>query len=89
MAAADVFVNSLLPYEFCVIPHLAATCIRESIAAWRDGRLENSVYLGDNGFAEATKAVAEGERLLNLIKRIPRMSASNIPDMSILNEFIR
>ncbi len=89
LAAADVFVNSLIPYEFCVVPHLASECIRESIAAWRDGSLEHSVYLGNNGFAEAAKAVAEGERLINRIKRIPRLSVSNIPDMSILNEFIR
>ncbi len=89
LATADVFVNSLIPYEFCVIPHLAAECIRDSLAAWRDGRLEHSVYLGGKGFAEAARAAAECERLLTLVDRIPRLAVSNIPDMSILNEFIR
>ncbi len=89
LAAADVFVNSLIPYEFCVISHLAADCIRESLTAWRDGTLNGSVYLSGKGFAEAGVAAAEAERLLARIMRIPRLETGNIPGISILNEFIR
>ncbi len=89
LAAADVFVNSLIPYEFCVIAHLAADCIRESLASWRNGTLRSSVYLPGGGFAEAGAAAAEAERLLPLIARIPRLESGNIPGISILNEFIR
>lgn len=89
LAAADVFVNSLIPYEFCVISHLAADCISSSLQSWRDGVLEGSVYMGGRGFAEPGVAAAEAERLLSRIGRIPRLDAGNIPGISILNEFIR
>lgn len=89
LLAADIFVNSLIPYEFCVISHLAADCIRESLAAWRDGTLTGSVFLPGGGFAEAGAAAAEAEHLLSAIAQIPRLDPASIPSISILNEFIR
>ncbi len=89
LARADQYVNSCLPYEFGIIPPLAADRIRESLDQYRQSKHVQSVYLsGQQAFADVEAALAEAEALLAACDRLPRADRSLIPADSILQEFV-
>lgn len=89
LARADVYVNSCLAYEFCVVPPLAAAQIANSLEQYEIGRLPGSIYLENRlGYADLPAAVAEARVLLRACDRIPSMDNKIVPDQSIIREFI-
>lgn len=90
LSRADEYINSCLPYEFCVIAPLAARQIEHSLEQYESGRLPGSIYIKDqNGYADLPQAVIEARDLLSACTRIPSADRSVVPAGSILNEFIR
>lgn len=89
LAAADVYVNSCLPYEFCIIPPLATAQIGQSLELYEQGRLAGSIYHRDRqGYADLDAAVSEARALLAACDRIPDADRQFVPARSILREFI-
>lgn len=89
LSRADVYVNSCLPYEFCIIPPLASAQIAHSLKLYESGRLTGSIYRrGRQGFADLDAAIAEARDLLSACARIPDADRSFVPRSSILREFI-
>ncbi|NLO34956.1 MAG: hypothetical protein GX112_01225 [Clostridiaceae bacterium] len=90
LARADLYINSCLPYEFCIVPPLAAARIRESLVRWEQGTLPPSVYIhNEKGYADLPQAVEEARELLAACTRLPQADLSLVPPQSILQEFIR
>lgn len=90
LARADLYINSSLAYEFCIVPPLAAAKIEASLRQYRLGVLPGSIYLEDGqSYADLTAAVAEAELLLDNCSRLPTADLSMVPPDSILQEFIR
>ncbi len=89
LAHADEYVNSCLPYEFCVIAPLTAQHLARSLEQYEMGSLPGSVYRHDQqGYADLPAAVAEARDLLRDCARIPATDRTIVPPLSILNEFI-
>lgn len=89
LARADEYINSCLPYEFCVIAPLAATQLAHSLDQYEMGRLPGSAYRkAQQGYADLPAAVAEARLLLRDCALIPAADRSVVPAQSILNEFI-
>ncbi len=86
---ADEYVNSAMPYEFCVVDPLAAGHLRTSLDDLEAGRLKGSWFLGRSTFADLPRARAEARRLVEAIAHVPRADPRFVPDSSILIEFIR
>jgi uridine kinase len=90
LSRADIYVNSCLAYEFCVIAPLAASQISASLEQYENGALPGSVYQQDKqGYADLPDAVAEARILLKACTHIPMIDRSDVPPDSILNEFIK
>lgn len=89
LADADEFVNSAMPYEFCVVDPIAAGHLRASLDDVAAGRVKGSWFLGRTAFADLPAALAEAERLIGAIAHVPRADPRFVPDSSILIEFIR
>ena len=89
LADADEYVNSAMPYEFCVVDPLAAGHLRTSLEDLAAGRVPGSWFLDRKAFADLPRAVAEAERLVAAIAHVPRADPRFVPDSSILIEFIR
>lgn len=89
LARADYFINSALAYEFMVIPHLAAAQLRSDLNLIRAGDDYSSLqFMHGDDLVDHALAIAEGERLLEAASALPLISPENIPQNSILNEFI-
>lgn len=89
LASADVYVNSCLPYEFCIIPPLAKTQISRSLELHESGQLGGSIYhRSRQGYADLPAAIAEARALLEACDRIPDAERQFVPARSILREFI-
>lgn len=90
LARADEYINSSLPYEFCVIAPLAAREIQKSLDQHAADELPRSVYLRDREehYADLTAALEEAACLIDACARIPEIDRSLVPPHSILNEFI-
>jgi uridine kinase len=90
LARADEYINSCLPYEFCVVAPLAAKEISLSLEQFEAGRLPDSIYLKGhiNRYADLEAAVADARSLLSACERIPQVDRSIVPALSILNEFV-
>ncbi len=89
LAAADLYVNSILPYEFYCVAPLAHKMIEKALIDYHSGSIVDSNFTDQNGFAQIDLAIREANRLLNATKRIPGIDRSLVPTSSILNEFIR
>jgi len=90
LARADLYINSCLPYEFCIVPPLAAARIKESLERFDQGTLPPSVYMqSERGYADLPQAVSEARELLAACARLPQADLSLVPPQSILQEFIR
>lgn len=90
LARADEYVNSCLPYEFCIVAPLAAKEISRSLDQYDNNSLPSSIYLrGSHGhYADLKSAIDEAKYLLAASERIPQVDRSVVPIESILNEFV-
>ena len=89
LADADEYVNSAMPYEFCVVDPIAAGHLAVSLKDVAEGRVQGSWFLGRESFADLPGALSEARRLISAISHVPRAEPSFVPDSSILIEFIR
>lgn len=89
LAAADYYVNSALPYEFCVIVPKAQRVLSESIEQYHQGELPPSTNVKPGLFyADLNRAFKEAKRLIKACEMIPEVDSSIVPADSILQEFI-
>lgn len=89
LAAADEYVNSAMAYEFFVIAPMAGRFLADSLDRYGSGDLRTSWYTAHGGFADIDRAIPEARRLIAAIQSIPPAQPGFVPDISILNEFIR
>jgi len=88
---ADVYINSCLDYEFCVVAPKAYHHILSSLQQYEDDTLPASIYISrDNrvGYADLESAIAEARHLALACEHIPMIDHVEIPAQSILHEFI-
>lgn len=90
LARADEYINSCLPYEFCVVAPMAAREIRVSLDLHTNRKLPASIYLQgrETHYADLEAALEEARCLLNACEKIPELDRSVVPAHSILNEFV-
>lgn len=89
IARADVFINTALAYEVCVIPPVACAALRQDLERYRRGELADSPYVAPGtSYANLPAAVAEAERLIQACAELPALPADRVPGISILNEFL-
>ncbi len=89
LANADVYINSILPYEFYCIAPMAHDMIAKALKDYYDGSNVDSNFTKHIGFAQIDLALNEAKRLLAATSKIPRIDLNLVPRNSILNEFIR
>lgn len=89
LKTADLYVNSILPYEFYCVAPLAHDIIEQALIDYYNGSIIDSNFTTESGFAQIELAIQEANRLLNATKKIPRIDLALVPTSSILNEFIR
>jgi len=88
---ADVYINSCLDYEFCIVAPKAYHHILSSLQEYEDETLPASIYIRPThalGYADLDSAVAEARHLVAACEHIPMVDHFEIPDQSILHEFI-
>ncbi len=89
LAAADIYINSCLPYEFCLVAPKAYRQICQSLQQYEDDTLPGSIYHATrSGYADLPAAVAEARFLASACEQIPMIDHLNIDPDSILHEFI-
>ena len=92
LEAADVHVNSFLPYESLIIAPLALSDIDDALMMVEKGKISPNVFmersLTGKDFADLSSALALADRLVRHLKKIPKVDPSRVPAESILNEFI-
>lgn len=90
LARADYFVNSALAYEFMVIPHLAVGQLEKDLELLKnpDVKMSQFGFLHGDSLVDHELTIREAERLLIAAQTLPVISPDNIPENSILNEFI-
>ncbi|MGI6157347.1 MAG: uridine kinase family protein [Saccharofermentanales bacterium] len=89
LAAADYYINSVLPYEFMVVGPMARIEIERSLDQFFKGTLPPSSYtVNKDGHSDLKRAVKEAVRLSWVCEQLPRVTPSFVPDNSILQEFI-
>lgn len=95
IARADVFMNSILPYEYFLIPGMAGGYLEADLKLYAEDALPTSVFVkhgrgfGDKKYADLEGTVAEAKRLLKICRSLPSIDARYVPEISLLNEFIR
>ncbi len=86
---ADIFINTAVAYEACIIPQIACAALQADLAKYESGNLPPSPYvLPGYTYADVETAVAEARRLLKACSQLPTMGLEAVPSISILNEFI-
>lgn len=89
---ADFHVNSFLAYESLIVAPMAMRDIAESLASVEKGSIEPSVFMEKSPtgkpFANLATALATADRLMGQLGKIPVISPDQVPEESILNEFI-
>lgn len=88
LGRADYFVNSVIKYEFFVIGTLAAQYLEADLKRLDAGEELTSPFTQHGHFADLPLARQEAEYLIDVCRRLPQISQSVVPPMSILNEFI-
>ncbi len=86
---ADIYMNSVLPYEFYCIPPMAASMIEKSMADYAAGIRYSSRLTSHGGLAQPDLALAEARRLHKAADMLPQAGLDVVPPGSLLNEFIR
>jgi uridine kinase len=89
LANADVYINSILPYEFYCVAPFAHKLIAKAIMDYDKKIKIDSNLTKHRGLAQPELAVTEAKRLLFATGRIPQINMELVPESSILNEFIR
>ncbi|MGI6544999.1 MAG: uridine kinase family protein [Fastidiosipilaceae bacterium] len=86
---ADVFINTCVAYEFCIIPHLAAEQIEKDLELLERAELPPSLYVEPPlEYVDLEAALEQANHLLRASKKLPYVTKRQVPRMSILNEFI-
>lgn len=92
LTAADYHVNSFLAYESLIIAPMAMRDIREALDKVEKGALEPSVFMEKSPtgkpFADLALALVTADKLMGELYKIPQISPEQVPEESILNEFI-
>lgn len=86
---ADVYINSVLPYEFYCVAPFAHRLIAKAIEDYDNKIKIDSNLTVHRGLAQPELAIMEAKRLLFATGRIPLINMELVPESSILNEFIR
>ncbi len=92
---ADYYMNSILPYEYFVIPGMASMYMKKDLELYEKGELprsvfvKNSVNLGDRDYYDLSHTISEAKRLIKLSSELPYIDLSFVPENSLLNEFIK
>ncbi|MDI9461961.1 MAG: uridine kinase family protein [Saccharofermentanales bacterium] len=89
LAAADYYINTILPYEFMV----TATLARDQIHASLDGLLKGTLPPSKNtinpaGWSDLPRAVKKAVQLAEACANLPSVNPNVVPADSILQEFI-
>lgn len=89
LAAADYYINTILPYEFMV----TATLARDQIHASLDGLLKGTLPPSKNtinpaGWSDLSRAVKKAVQLAEACANLPSVNPNVVPADSILQEFI-
>lgn len=92
LTAADVHVNSFLPYESLIIAPLALEDIKKALKMAEDGNLEPNIFMERSNknkpFADLSTALNRCSKLIKHLEKIPVVNPEHVPSESILNEFI-
>ena len=86
---ADIYMNSILPYEFYVMAPLAKRAMEDSLLDYRMKIIDNSRLNKFGGYAQVDLALDTLYRLYKAVSSIPGINPSFVPDSSLLNEFIK
>lgn len=88
LESADIYINSIMPYEFYCIAPMAHKMIDKAIYEYENGLNLDSNFTRYYGFAQIDLALKEARRLLNATAKIPQMDPGLVPESSLLKEFI-
>ncbi|HHU06966.1 MAG TPA: hypothetical protein GXZ59_01325 [Clostridiaceae bacterium] len=89
LAAADFYINTILPYEFMVTATLARDQIRVSLDQLLKGTLPPSRNtINPSGWSDLSAAVRKATKLVEASAKLPSISPALVPSTSILQEFI-
>lgn len=87
---ADVYVNSAMPYEFLVIAPMAGRLITRELEDYRCGIIRPSIYVNKQGlYADLRRSMLLAQQLIQAVEDIPQVAPGVVPEISILNEFMR
>lgn len=89
LSNADVYINSIMPYEFLCIAPMAHEMISTALTQYHNGTNIDSNFTEHIGFAQIELAISESQRLLKATAKIPKINLNQVPASSILNEFIK
>ncbi len=92
LTAADVHVNSFLPYESLIIAPLALSDIKKALKMVEEGNIEPNCFMERSNknkpFADLSTALNRCQKLIKHLEMIPVVNPDHVPSESILNEFI-
>lgn len=89
LEAADIHINSSLPYEYALLGPRVKDLIRYDLMAYEKDELRPSRNVREGLFyANIDAAIEEAKRLYDLIAPIPVGDSRVIPNDSILHEFL-
>ncbi|MDO5732547.1 MAG: nucleoside kinase [Eubacteriales bacterium] len=95
LESADYFFNSIVPYEYFLVPGLAAKQLSADLERYHAGELKQSIFV-QNGrdfpdnvlLAHEEETISHAEKLLQICEDLPLIDLDFVPEISILNEFI-
>lgn len=89
LAKADYYINSALPYAYCILAPIAYKQLGLSLEQYHKGDLAPSPNVRPGLFyADLNSAIKDATRLYHCCENIPMVSADLVPQDSILQEFI-
>ena len=92
LTCADYHVNSFLAYESLIVAPMAMGDISEALDKALKGSIEPSVFMEKSPtgkpFADLSAALSKANKLMGHLGKIPVISPEQVPEESILNEFI-
>jgi uridine kinase len=92
LTGADYHVNSFLAYESLIVAPMAMNDIKEALTKVEKGSIEPSVFMekspSGKSFADLSSALIKANKLMGHLGKIPVISPEQVPEESILNEFI-
>ncbi len=92
LTRADYHINSFLAYESLIIAPLALKDLKEAMEAAINGTIKPNVFMEKSitgkPFANLSQAMARASKLIGHLEKIPVVNPEQVPEESILNEFI-